>query len=77
MVGHVAPEAARGGPIALLHEGDQIVIDVDSRELKTNADLESRRKHWQAPVAKETRGALAKYAKLVSSASKGAVTDIF
>ncbi len=77
MVGHVAPEAARGGPIALLHEGDQIVIDVASRELKTNADLESRRKHWQAPAAKETRGALAKYAKLVSSASKGAVTDIF
>ena len=77
MVGHIAPEAARGGPIALLQEGDQIVIDVASRELQTDADLESRRKNWQAPAAKERRGALAKYAKLVSSASKGAVTDIF
>lgn len=77
MVGHIAPEAARGGPIALLQEGDQIVIDVASRELHTHADLESRRKNWQAPVVKVRRGALAKYAKLVSSASKGAVTDIF
>ncbi len=77
MVGHIAPEAARGGPIALLQEGDQIVIDVASRELQTDADLESRRKNWQAPAAKERRGALAKYAQLVSSASKGAVTDIF
>jgi dihydroxy-acid dehydratase len=77
MVGHIAPEAARGGPIALLQEGDQIFIDVASRELNTDADLEQRRKNWQAPKAKESRGALAKYAKLVSSASKGAVTDIF
>jgi len=77
MVGHIAPEAARGGPIALLQEGDRIVIDVGSRELHTDADLEARRKAWNIPAPKESRGVLAKYAKLVSSSSKGAVTDIF
>ena len=77
MVGHIAPEAAHGGPIALLQEGDRIVIDVATRELHTDADLDSRRKNWQAPQPKETRGVLAKYAHLVSSSSKGAVTDNF
>ncbi|MGH8108008.1 MAG: dihydroxy-acid dehydratase [Arenimonas sp.] len=75
MVGHIAPEAARGGPIALLKEGDRIVIDADTRTINTDADLESRRTDWKARTPSVTRGALAKYARLVSSASKGAVTD--
>ncbi len=75
MVGHIAPEAARGGPIALLKEGDRIVIDADTRTINTDADLESRRSDWKARTPIVTRGALAKYARLVSSASKGAVTD--
>lgn len=77
VVGHIAPEAVRGGPIALLQEGDTISIDVASRELNTDADLAARRKAWNIPEPKESRGVLAKYAKLVSSSSKGAVTDIF
>ena len=75
MVGHVAPEAARGGPIGLLRDGDKITIDVDSRRVETTADLESRRAQWQAPERQYTSGALAKYACLVSSASHGAVTS--
>ena len=75
MVGHIAPEAARGGPLALLKEGDRIVIDADSRTINTDADLESRRPDWKARKPAVTRGALSKYARLVSSASKGAVTD--
>ncbi len=75
MVGHVAPEAARGGPIALLRDGDTIRIDAARRELSTSADLRSRRNAWQAPGRKVTRGALAKYAYLVGSASEGAVTQ--
>jgi dihydroxy-acid dehydratase len=77
MVGHISPEAAHGGPIALLKEGDRIVIDADTRTINTNADLESRRVDWKARKPVVTRGALAKYARLVSSASKGAVTDAF
>jgi dihydroxy-acid dehydratase len=77
MVGHIAPEAARGGPIALLQEGDRIVIDVASRELHTDADIDARRKAWNIPEPRERRGVLAKYAKLVGSSSKGAVTDSF
>ncbi|CAN5173064.1 dihydroxy-acid dehydratase [soil metagenome] len=77
MVGHVAPEAARGGPIGLLHEGDRVLIDADTRRLATDADLESRRAAWRAPTPNVTRGALAKYARLVGSAAKGAVTDSF
>lgn len=73
MVGHISPEAAHGGPIALLKEGDRIVIDADTRTINTDADLESR--DWKARKPAVTRGALAKYARLVSSASKGAVTD--
>jgi dihydroxy-acid dehydratase len=74
MVGHIAPEAARGGPLALLHDGDPISIDAEARELRTTADLDARRAHWQPRAPKVTRGALAKYARLVGSASDGATT---
>ncbi|TAL82907.1 MAG: dihydroxy-acid dehydratase [Rhodanobacter sp.] len=76
MVGHVAPEAVRGGPIALLRDGDPIVIDAASRQLSTTADLEARRAGWNPPAAKVTSGALAKYARLVGSASDGATTHL-
>ncbi len=75
MVGHVAPEAARGGPIALLREGDRIRIDVEARVLETDADLEARRADWTAPAPAALSGAYAKYAALVTSASQGAVTS--
>jgi len=75
VVGHVAPEAARGGPIGLLRDGDMITIDVDRRRLETDADLESRRSQWQPRKPAYVSGALAKYAYLVSSASEGAVTS--
>ncbi len=74
MVGHIAPEAARGGPIALLRDGDPINIDAHTRKVSTAVDLEARRAAWQPPKAKVTRGALAKFAYLVSSASEGATT---
>ena len=73
MVGHVAPEAACGGPLALLREGDRITIDVDARRLDTDADLTSRRADWRPP-RRALAGAYAKYARLVASASEGAVT---
>jgi dihydroxy-acid dehydratase len=75
MVGHIAPEAARGGPIALLRDGDPVVIDAAHRELRTSADIESRRASWQPRKPKVTHGALAKYALLVGSASDGATTN--
>jgi dihydroxy-acid dehydratase len=75
VVGHVAPEAARGGPIALLRDGDRIVIDATRRVIETDADLEARRRDWTPPAPKVTRGALAKYARLVGSAALGAVTS--
>jgi dihydroxy-acid dehydratase len=75
VVGHIAPEAANGGPIALLRDGDRITIDVDKRSIDTDADLESRRPEWQPRKPAYTSGALAKYAYLVSSASEGAVTS--
>lgn len=75
MVGHIAPEAACGGPIALLRDGDRIVIDAERRVIETDADLDARRKAWQPPQPKVRHGALAKYAKLVGSAAKGAVTS--
>ncbi len=74
MVGHVAPEAAVGGPIALVHDGDTVTLDVDARRLDVDAELEERRSEWQAPEPRYTWGALAKYARLVGSASEGAVT---
>jgi len=77
MVGHVAPEAATGGPIALLVEGDAVTIDADSGRLDIEvpeAELAKRRGAWKAPAPRYTTGVLAKYARLVSSASFGAVT---
>jgi len=79
VVGHVAPEAAVGGAIALIQEGDTITIDADSRLLQldiADAELEQRRAAWQPPQPRYTTGVLAKYAKLVSSSSVGAVTDL-
>ncbi|MDC1206489.1 dihydroxy-acid dehydratase [Akkermansiaceae bacterium] len=75
VVGHITPEAFDGGPIGLLEEGDTITIDADKNEIFTDADLESRRASWVQPEPHYTRGVLAKYAKLVTSASEGAVTD--
>jgi dihydroxy-acid dehydratase len=77
MIGHIAPEAALGGPIALLAEGDPIVIDVDAGRLDVDVaaeELERRRGAWSQPLARYPGGVLAKYAALVSSASDGAVT---
>ena len=77
MIGHIAPEAALGGPIGLVEEGDPIVIDVDARRLDLDvpaAVLEGRRGRWTAPLPRYTGGVMAKYAALVSSASEGAVT---
>jgi dihydroxy-acid dehydratase len=74
VVGHVAPEAARGGAIGLLRDGDRIAIDAARRVVETDADLESRRALWTAPEPKVTHGVLAKYARLVGSAAAGAVT---
>jgi len=75
MVGHVAPEAARGGPIALVRDGDIITLDVKLRRLDVDADLNKRRGDWKPPVPRYTTGVMAKYAKLVSSASEGAITS--
>jgi dihydroxy-acid dehydratase len=79
VVGHVAPEAAVGGTIALVEEGDSITIDAEQRRLTLelpDAEIERRRAAWTAPAPKHRAGVLAKYAKLVSSASLGAVTDL-
>jgi dihydroxy-acid dehydratase len=78
VVGHVAPEAAMGGTIALVHEGDSITIDAERRTLSLNVaeqEIAQRRKAWTPPPPRYPRGVLAKYARLVSSASVGAVTD--
>ena len=77
MVGHVAPEAAAGGPIGLVKEGDIITLDIPNRKLDvkvTEEELTDRRKNWQPIAPKYTSGVFAKYAKLVSSAAEGAVT---
>ncbi len=79
VVGHVAPEAAVGGAIALVEEGDSITIDAPARLLQLNIseeELARRRTNWQPPAPRYTKGVLAKYAKLVSSSSIGAVTDL-
>ncbi len=79
VVGHVAPEAAVGGPIALLEEGDLITIDARKRLLSVdvcNDEMAARRQAWQAPAPRYTAGVLHKYARQVSSASLGAVTDL-
>jgi len=78
VVGHVSPEAAVGGPIALVREGDSITIDAKKRVLELNlpeAEIARRRAAWKAPAPRYTSGVLAKYAALVSSATFGAVTD--
>lgn len=80
VVGHVAPEAAAGGNIAMIHEGDSITVDAHQLLLQLNiddAELARRRAAWQPPAPRYSRGVLAKFAKLASSASKGAVTDLF
>ncbi len=77
VVGHVSPEAAAGGPIALIEDGDRVVIDADRKEINvriSDADFERRRSAWQRPPSSVTGGALAKYRASVSSASHGAVT---
>jgi dihydroxy-acid dehydratase len=77
MAGHIAPEAANGGPIALLRDGDTVMFDVPSRRLNvalSAAELERRRRQWHPPKPRYTSGVMAKYAQLVSSASEGAVT---
>jgi dihydroxy-acid dehydratase len=77
MIGHVAPEAALGGPIAIVREGDQITIDVDRKalDLDLSADEVARRfKGWTPPASRYRTGVMAKYAALVGSPSMGAVT---
>ena len=78
VIGHVSPEAIEGGPIALIEDNDTITIDAERRQINvelSDDELRRRREQWKAPEPYATRGALAKYAKLVSSASEGAVTD--
>ncbi|MEC7901147.1 MAG: dihydroxy-acid dehydratase [Acidobacteriota bacterium] len=75
MVGHVAPEAAKGGPIGLVRDGDTVTLDVDARTLDVEEDMGPRRSEWRPPEPRYLKGALAKYAKLVASASEGAVTS--
>jgi dihydroxy-acid dehydratase len=79
VVGHVAPEAFVGGTIALIEEGDSITIDAHKQLIQLNVEddeIARRRANWKKPAPKYTRGVLAKYAKLASTASKGAVTDL-
>jgi dihydroxy-acid dehydratase len=78
VIGHVTPEAQDGGPIALIEDGDTITIDATERVMDiaiSEEELEERRRKWQAPPLKVNSGSLYKYAKLVSSASEGCVTD--
>mgnify|MGYP006281007981 CR=1 FL=1 len=75
MVGHVAPEAAHGGPIALVRDGDRVTIDVEARRIDVDADLEARRSEWRPRPPRYASGAFAKYARLVGSASHGGVTS--
>ena len=79
VVGHITPEAALGGPLALVKNGDAITIDADKHELSfavSAEDIAKRKAKWKAPKPKYTRGVLAKYARTVTSASLGAVTDL-
>jgi dihydroxy-acid dehydratase len=78
VVGHVAPEAAVGGPIGLVHEGDSITIDAHRQLIQLNIpepELAARKAAWRPPQPRYTRGVLAKFAKLAASARRGAVTD--
>ncbi|KAI0481307.1 dihydroxy-acid/6-phosphogluconate dehydratase [Xylariaceae sp. FL0804] len=79
IVGHVTPEAATGGPIALVEDGDNVVIDAVENRIDligvSEEELKARRRRWRAPAPRVRRGALAKYARLVGDASHGAITD--
>ncbi|KAG5946317.1 hypothetical protein E4U53_006603 [Claviceps sorghi] len=78
IIGHIVPEAIVGGPIALVKDGDEIVIDAEKQVIDLNvpeAEMEKRRKEWKAPPPRYTKGTLKKYAALVSDASSGCVTD--
>ncbi|HLF97075.1 MAG TPA: dihydroxy-acid dehydratase [Methylococcaceae bacterium] len=78
VVGHITPEAQCGGPLAIVRDGDSITIDAETRALTLHvpdAEIQARLARWTAPVPRYTKGVLAKYARLVSSASEGAVTD--
>ena len=78
IIGHITPEAQDGGPIALLRDGDRVVIDSVSCELRvevSDSDLAARRQAWTPPPPKATGGVLGKYVRLVKSASEGCVTD--
>jgi dihydroxy-acid dehydratase len=75
-IGHISPEAAAGGPLALVKDGDRIHYDVNEKVLEvliSDEELEARRKAWKAPAPKAKNGWLARYAKLVTSAAQGAV----
>ena len=77
MICHVAPEAAKGGPLAILQEGDEIVIDAKERLLDvqlSDAEIQARFEQWTPPEPRYARGVMAKYANSVASASEGAVT---
>ena len=77
MVGHVAPEASQGGPLAALRDGDMVVIDIEGRQLSVEvpeAELAERLRRWQAPTPLFKTGVMAKYARSVSSAATGATT---
>ncbi len=77
MVCHIAPEAARGGPIAILRDGDTVVIDAEKLRIDvelSDEEIKARLDNWTPPAPRYTRGVMAKYARLVSSASEGAVT---
>ncbi len=79
MAGHVAPEAAQGGPIAAIADGDSIVFDIPNRTLNvelSTEQIQQRLASWKAPAPRFTSGVMAKYAFLVSSASKGAITAL-
>ncbi|MDF1821313.1 MAG: dihydroxy-acid dehydratase [Alcanivoracaceae bacterium] len=80
VVGHITPEAMQGGPLALVEDGDRIVIDAQAQTITLEVDdaqLAARRDRWQAPPPAVRRGVLAKYARTVASASRGAVTDLY
>ena len=78
IIGHITPEAQDGGPIALVRDGDRIVIDANGCELRvevSDQELSARRSAWIAPAVKATSGVLGKYVRLVKSASEGCITD--
>jgi len=79
MIGHIAPEAAMGGPLAALRDGDLVTIDIDARRIDADvsaAETAERLRGWKAPPARYTSGVFAKYAALVSSAADGAITRV-